>query len=69
VDPILSEGRHLYAKSPFRKEKLKKRITNELPQGLNLMAFAFPDSNDGENSEASEDEKEQTILSIDKLNA
>ena len=26
VDPIISEGRHLFAKSPFRKEKLNKRI-------------------------------------------
>jgi hypothetical protein len=57
IDPVISEGKHLFAKSPFRKEKLKNRIEGNLPQGLNLISFAIPDSNDGEDSEASEEEK------------
>lgn len=27
LEPILSEGRHMYAKSPFRKEKPSKRLS------------------------------------------
>jgi hypothetical protein len=50
IDPLLSEGRHMFAKSPFRKEKLKKRISEDLPKTLNLLGFAFPDGNEGDNS-------------------
>jgi hypothetical protein len=67
IDPIFSEGRHMYAKSPFRKEKLSKRLSQEIPKSLNLLAFALPDGNEGDNSSASEDEAQPQILSIDKL--
>lgn len=67
IDPILSEGRHMYAKSPFRKQKISKRITEELPENLSMMAFAFPDGNEGKNSSDSEDEAKPAILSIEKL--
>jgi hypothetical protein len=66
IDPIFSEGRHMYAKSPFRKEKLSKRLSQEIPKSLNLLA-ALPDGNEGDNSSASEDEAQPQILSIDKL--
>ena len=68
IDPMLSEGRHMYAKSPFRKEKLRKRISEDIPKTLNLMAFAFPDGNEGDHSSDSEDESKPTELSITKLN-
>ena len=56
IDPLLSEGRHMYAKSPFRKEKIRKRLSSALPNTLNLMAFAFADGNEGDHSSQSEDE-------------
>ena len=56
IKAISSEGRHLYAKSPFRKEKLEKRLSQDMPKSLNLMAFAFPDGNEGDHSSDSEDE-------------
>lgn len=59
----------MYAKSPFRKEKIQKRISEILPKTLNLMAFAFPDGNECENSSQSEDEAEPQILNIDKLSS
>ncbi len=40
----------MYAKSPFRKEKLSNRLSQDIPKNLNLMAFAFPDGNEGDNS-------------------
>jgi hypothetical protein len=59
----------MYAKSPFRKEKIQKRISEVLPKTLNLMAFAFPDGNECENSEESEDDAQPQILNIDKLSS
>lgn len=67
IEPIYSESRQMYAKSPFRKEKLKKRLSCDIPKGLNLMPFALPDGNEGENSSESEDEAKPCILSIDKI--
>jgi hypothetical protein len=57
----------MYAKSPFRKEKIRKRISDNIPSKLNMMAFAFPDGNEGKNSSDSESEAVPTILSIKKL--
>lgn len=56
IEAIKSEDRHMYAKSPFRKEKLIKRLSGQIPKTLNLTAMAFPDGNEGDNSSASEDE-------------
>jgi hypothetical protein len=67
IEPISSEGRHMYAKSPFRKEKLSNRLSQDIPKNLNLMAFAFPDGNEGDNSSASEDEAKPAILNIERL--
>lgn len=69
LEPILSEGRHMYAKSPFRKEKPSKRLSQDIPKTLNLMGFAFPDGNEGDNSSESEDEAQPQLLSIEKLNS
>lgn len=58
----------MYAKSPFRKEKLRQRLSQDIPKTLNLMAFAFPDGNEGDNSSDSEGESKPAILSIERLN-
>ena len=50
VEAIKSQDRHMYAKSPFRKEKLSKRLSSDIPKALNMLAFAFPDGNEGDNS-------------------
>ena len=68
IEPTIAEGRHLYAKSPFRTVSLKHRLTEDAPKTLNLMPFAFPDDNiGGGNSSESEDEASPAILSIGKL--
>ena len=56
IEPTLSDGRYMYAKSPFRKVSVKKRISSDLPKTLNMMPFAFADGNEGDNSSDSEDE-------------
>jgi hypothetical protein len=57
----------MFAKSPFRKEKLRKRLSCEIPKGLNLLGFALPDGNENSNSSESEDEAKPCILSIEKI--
>jgi hypothetical protein len=46
-------------KSPFRKSNIKERLYKEIPKSINLMAFAFPDGNEGDHSSDSEDEMKQ----------
>ena len=31
IEPVLSEGKQMFAKSPFRKENIKKRISSDVP--------------------------------------
>lgn len=45
VDPVKSQKRYLYARSPFRQEKKKDRKNLDIPDSINLMAFAFPEDN------------------------
>jgi hypothetical protein len=40
----------MYAKSPFRKESIKKRISEDLPKNLDKLSLALPDGNEGDNS-------------------
>lgn len=57
IEAISSEGKQMYAKSPFRKEKLKNRLSQEIPKyHMNCMAFALPDGNEGDGSSDSEEE-------------
>lgn len=67
IEAIASEGRHMFMKSPFRKANIKERLYNELPKSIDLMAFAFPDGNEGDHSSDSEDEAKPQILQIEKL--
>lgn len=67
IEPTLSDGRTMYAKSPFRKVSAKKRISQEIPKSLNMMPFAFADGNEPDNSSDSEDEAKPAILSIEKI--
>lgn len=57
----------MYAKSPFRKESIKKRISEDLPKNLDKMALSLPDGNEGDNSSQSEDDVAPLILDIEKL--
>jgi len=56
----------MFAKSPFRKEKMQKRISAEIPKTLNLMAFAYADDNH-DNSSESEDEAKGYELNVERL--
>jgi hypothetical protein len=40
----------MYAKSPFRKESIKKRISEELPKDHDKLSNCLPDGNEGDNS-------------------
>jgi hypothetical protein len=50
IEAVSQKGRHMYAKSPFRKENIKKRISEDLPKNLDKLSLALPDGNEGDNS-------------------
>lgn len=69
VEAMKAEDRHMFAKSPFRKEKRGKRLSCEIPKSLSIMGgMAFADDNKGDSS-ASEDEAKGYELCIDRLNS
>ena len=45
IEPTKSQERFLYARSPFRTEKKRKRVEFDIPDSINLMSFAFPEDN------------------------
>lgn len=67
VEAMKAEDRHMYAKSPFRKEKRGKRLSCDIPKSLSIMGgMAFADDNH-DNSSQSEDEAKGYELSIDRI--
>ena len=66
VEPQLISDRALYAKSPFRRKDMKDRLNEEIPEDLDLLAFAFPEDN-YEGSSHSEEEAKGYQLNIKNL--
>jgi hypothetical protein len=73
LNPVMTEGRHIYAYSPMRKKPPHERLNMKSDPNFTDGGMAFPDSNDlcGNSSDSSEEElncePKGQILSLNKL--